>query len=148
VLYRAGVDPLTDYGLWSTLWRAIKGVNGWLVVVAILGLARQEPATQGTHHMTHPASLRRGPMWVERVAEYVGEAQLPFYVLHMTPIVIVGSYVVQWEIGAFLKYLVISLVSFAATLLVYDIGVRRTGLTRLLFGMKLRGRTLFTGKEG
>ena len=36
VLYRAGIDPLTEHGLWSVLWRAIKGVNGWLVVVAIL----------------------------------------------------------------------------------------------------------------
>ena len=36
------------------------------------------------------------------------------------------------------KYLVICLSTLAVTLLLYDIGVRRTRLTRFLFGMRPR----------
>jgi hypothetical protein len=34
------------------------------------------------------------------------------------------------------KYLVISLAALVVTLLLYDLGVRRAAVTRLLFGMK------------
>jgi glucan biosynthesis protein C len=70
------------------------------------------------------------------VAEYASEAQLPFYVLHMTPIVILGFYIVRWQVGALVKYLAISLAFFVVTLVAYDIGVRRTGLARFLLGMR------------
>ena len=72
------------------------------------------------------------------MAEYASEAQLPFYVLHMTPIVILGFYIVRWQVGALVKYLAISLASFVVTLVAYDTGVRRTGVTRFLLGMRPR----------
>ena len=74
--------------------------------------------------------------YVKRAARYAKGAQLPFYVLHQLPIVIVGFYVVQWEVNAFVKYVVIVLSSLAITLLLYDIGVSRNKITRFLFGMK------------
>ena len=67
---------------------------------------------------------------------YAQEAQLPFYVLHFTPIVVIGFFVVQWEVSVLTKFIVISLSSFAVTLLLCDIDVRRTRLTRFLFGVK------------
>ena len=70
------------------------------------------------------------------MVEYAGEAQLPFYILHQTPIVVIGFYVVPWEVSVLVKYIVITLSSLVVTLLLYDIGVRRTRLTRFLFGMK------------
>ena len=73
---------------------------------------------------------------MDRVTRYAGESQLPFYVLHMTPIVIIGFYVVQWDVNALLKYLVIVLSALVVALLLYDIGVRRTRLTRFLFGLR------------
>jgi hypothetical protein len=141
VLYGAGIDPFSDYGLGSVLWRLSKGMNGWLMVVAILGLAerarqKQDAPTAIRDPRLQP--LRRKPAFLDSVAQYVSEAQLPFYVLHMTPIVVIGYYVVQWEVNAFVKYIVISLASLVVTLVVYDIGVRRTRLTRFLFGMKPR----------
>jgi len=56
----------------------------------------------------------------------------------MTPIVILGFYIVRWQVGALVKYLAISLASFVVTLVAYDIGVRRTGVTRFLLGTKPR----------
>jgi glucan biosynthesis protein C len=73
-----------------------------------------------------------------RAIAYAGEAFLPFYILHQTVIFVIGYYVVQWQTTALLKYLVISLSSLAATLLLYELAVRRTKVTRWLFGMKAR----------
>jgi glucan biosynthesis protein C len=65
---------------------------------------------------------------------------LPFYVLHETVIVVIAYSVLAWPIGTGAQYLLISLTSLAATLLVYDLGVRRTRITRFLFGLKQVGR--------
>jgi glucan biosynthesis protein C len=61
-------------------------------------------------------------------------------VLHQTAIVVIGFYVVQWEVETLVKYLVISFAALLITLLLYDLGVRRTAVTRLLFGMKPAAR--------
>jgi hypothetical protein len=73
---------------------------------------------------------------VARIGEYANDAQLPFYVLHYAPVVVIGFYVVQWPVSALVKYLVIALSSLVVTLVLYDIGVRRTTVTRFLFGVK------------
>ena len=73
---------------------------------------------------------------MDRVSAYAQEAQLPFYVLHHTPIILIGYCVIQWNVNALVKFLVISLSSLVITLGVYDIVVRRTGVTRFLFGMR------------
>ncbi len=67
---------------------------------------------------------------------YASEAQLPIYVLHQTIIVAIGFFVVTWGLDWPLKYLVIALATLVATLGLYDVLVRRTQLTRFLFGMK------------
>ncbi len=77
---------------------------------------------------------------MDRVSAYAQEAQLPFYVLHQTPIILIGYYVVQWNVNALVKFLLISLSSLVITLVVYDIAVRRTAVTRFLFGMRPRSR--------
>jgi hypothetical protein len=41
----------------------------------------------------------------------------------------------KWEVSALVKYTVISLSSLVTTPVVYDIKIRRTRLTRILFGM-------------
>jgi surface polysaccharide O-acyltransferase-like enzyme len=61
---------------------------------------------------------------------------LPFYVLHETVIVAVAYVVLAWPISGGTQYLLIALLSLAATLLLYDLGVRRNPVTRFLFGLK------------
>ena len=147
--YRLGpavqFDTQTEYDLAHVLFRLLKGFAGWFWVVVIMGLAvgaGQERPQEGMK--SGPDSLPESPTppgrlsLLDRMAGYAGEAQLPFYVLHMTPIVVIGFYVVQWEVNALVKYLVIVLAALAVALVVYDIGVRRTRLTRFLFGIKPR----------
>jgi glucans biosynthesis protein C len=52
----------------------------------------------------------------------------------------IGFYVVQWDVGALVKYPVISFTALVVTLALYDVGVRRTAVTRVLFGMKAPSR--------
>jgi peptidoglycan/LPS O-acetylase OafA/YrhL len=126
-----GADVLLDHDAVSLGMRAIKGVSGWLWVVAILGFASR-PGTQGRAS----SEASGGPTAVDRAGSYTSEAVLPFYVLHQTVIVLVAFYVVQWQIGATFKYLIICASSFAVILAIYDVAVRRTAPTRFLFGMK------------
>ena len=61
---------------------------------------------------------------------------MPIYVLHQTIIVIIGFFVVRWQLIWPAKYLLISISTLAVTLAVYDVAVRRTRVTRFLFGLK------------
>jgi peptidoglycan/LPS O-acetylase OafA/YrhL len=72
------------------------------------------------------------------VLGYLGAAALPLYVLHQPIVVVVAYFVVRWQLPMPLKYLVIVAISFAVMLAVYDLGVRRTRVTRFLFGMRSR----------
>jgi len=125
------IDPSTDMGPIAVSVRFLKGIASWFWVIAILGLVGRA---------SRPRAQKR-PRTIpsrDRIIEYAQDARLPFYVLHQTAIVVVGFQVVQWETSALLKYVVISLSTLVITLVVYDVGVRRTRLTRFLFGMKQR----------
>ena len=67
---------------------------------------------------------------------HANEAVLPFYILHQTVIISIGFYIVQWDTRVGLKYLVISVTSFIAIMLIYELIVRRINPLRFLFGMR------------
>jgi len=56
--------------------------------------------------------------------------------LHQTVLVAIAFYVVQLQAGIGLKFVVIAVATYAGTLFLYEFLVRRTNLTRFLFGMK------------
>jgi glucan biosynthesis protein C len=133
----AGADPFTGMDPASIVFRLLKSVDGWLWVIAVLGLAgsrlrrrRRSPARPAPQQRPAQASVLR------RLGAYTNDAVLPFYVLHETVIVVVAYVVLAWPIGAGAQYCVIALGSLAGTLLLYDLGVRRHPVTRFLFGLK------------
>jgi peptidoglycan/LPS O-acetylase OafA/YrhL len=71
---------------------------------------------------------------------YLDEATLPFYVLHQPILVAIAFYVVRTDLPAVVKYLLIVGTSLAVILLVYEVGVRRTALTRCIFGLARKPR--------
>ncbi|WP_180686391.1 acyltransferase family protein [Streptomyces gossypiisoli] len=117
-------DPFTDQTPFALCTRALFGAAGWCWVVAILGLLdrpRKDAARSG----------RRSGAWA-----YVALAALPLYVLHQ-PVVVAFAYgVVGWHAPMAVKYVVIVAASLAVILVVYEVGVRRTRVTRFLFGMR------------
>jgi glucans biosynthesis protein C len=118
-------------------WAALQGLAGWAWIVAILGFAASLTARQGSGPATRdaPRGGRPGPAWA-RAARYANQAVLPFYVLHEPVIVAAAWVLVRWHAPVPAKYATLVLVSLAATLTLYELGVRRYRLTRLLAGMK------------
>jgi hypothetical protein len=79
-----------------------------------------------------------------KVLTYGNEAVLPFYIFHQTIILCVGWFVIRWNIGIGLKYLIIALVSFALIMALYDPLVRRFNVMRFFFGMRPKKKPLKT----
>jgi hypothetical protein len=69
------------------------------------------------------------------------EAVLPFYVLQQPTVIVIAFYVVQWNMGVGLKWLISSTLALALILVVYELLIRRVNAIRWLFGMKPRQRT-------
>jgi glucans biosynthesis protein C len=83
---------------------------------------------------------------------YANDAVLPFYVMHQTVLLVVGYFVLQWQIPDFIKWLIIAFSSFALVIGAYELLVRRFEVLRFLFGMRPTPATglqePFTGKNG
>ena len=64
-------------------------------------------------------------------------AALPFYILHQTVIVVLGFYMVSWDMSVMLKFLMLSVMAFTTIVLTYEVLIKRVALLRWLFGMKM-----------
>jgi glucan biosynthesis protein C len=82
-----------------------------------------------------------------RFLRYANEAVLPFYMLHQTVLIVIGYFVVQQAWSVTVKWLVITPLSFATIMLIYEFLVRRLNVLRFLFGMKLIKRAKASQKS-
>jgi hypothetical protein len=71
-----------------------------------------------------------------RFLQYAQEAVLPFYILHPTVILLIGFYVVRWNISIISKFLLISGSSFVIIMALYEFFIRRFNFIRICFGLK------------
>jgi hypothetical protein len=136
-----GVTPVSGRGLGEIGLRFLKGMTGWFWIVTIMGLAigvgqkgrrseGERPVDVSSVGMPSKTSI------MDRIGGYAREAQLPFYILHYTPLIIIGFFVLQWQVSTTVQYFVIVISTLVVTLLLYDLVVRRTKLTRFLIGMR------------
>jgi glucan biosynthesis protein C len=72
-----------------------------------------------------------------KLIQYGNEAVLPFYVLHYGVIVTFAYLFLPWHVDLMAKFLVVSTLSLAVTLALYEGLIRRFNISRRLFGMKL-----------
>lgn len=96
------------------------GIFTWFTIVALLGYGRKL--------LVRP----------NRFLGYFGEAAYPFYILHQTVLVVIAFYLVRWHAGVGAKYVMVAAGTFAGTMLVYELAVRRNRVARFLFGMRPR----------
>jgi glucan biosynthesis protein C len=75
-----------------------------------------------------------------RSLSYANEAVLPFYIFHQTVILSIGWFAIQRNMSILPKFLIITVTSFAATMILYEALVRHVGIMRFLFGMRPRKR--------
>ena len=98
-------------------YHVARQVNGWLVIVALLGLADRYA------NRDHP---RRAML---------AEAVFPFYIIHQTIIVVVGWYLLQGGVGALPSFLILVAATLSGCWLFYAIG-RSIGWLRPLIGLQ------------
>lgn len=121
-LRQAGAAPAADYSPGWILYMILHGFSSWCWLVTFLGFGRK--------YLN----------FTNRLLEYGTEAALPFYILHHAAIVATGYYIVRWNAPASVRFLIIIIASLTLTLLLYDLIVRRTNISRFLFGMKKKRR--------
>jgi glucan biosynthesis protein C len=100
--------------------RAIDVCNRWVWVIAFLGLGQR--------------FLNR----TNGMLQYLAEASYPIYILHFVILSVIGYAMAGLTWPVELKYLTILILTVAATVLIYDLVVKRTNVTRFLFGMKTK----------
>jgi hypothetical protein len=124
----ASGTPMPDW-LNVTLWLFHRTLITWCLLVAILGFGRK--------YLNHAGNALK----------YCSQAAYPVYILHQTVIVVIGFYVVRWtglaELGTVAKFAFITVTATVATVLIYDLLVKRANPTRFLFGMKPLASTSF-----
>ncbi len=90
---------------------------GMFWIFALVGLARR--------HLHRDSALLR----------YANEAVYPFYIVHQTITVSAGYFIADWRLAVGIKLALLAGVTFLGSWAVYEL-VRRTPITRLLFGLK------------
>jgi surface polysaccharide O-acyltransferase-like enzyme len=102
----------------------------WCWVIALLGLG---------HRVLNRSN---------RMLPYLTEASYPIYILHYLILALIAYLLVGFPWPVEVKYVVILALATGATVAAYDLLVRRTTVTRWLFGMKpRRAGTERTGGE-
>jgi glucan biosynthesis protein C len=111
-------NAVYDYSLGYILYQIAHSLNSWFWIGAILSFGKKYLNVKS------------------KVLKYANEAVLPFYILHQTVIIIIGFYIVKWNTSIMVKFLIISTTSLVITIALYDLLIKRTKVTRFLFGMK------------
>lgn len=130
-LFLTGLTPKPANLLGYTFIILLRSYVSWLWVMALVGIAMR--------YLSHGS----------RMLTYLKEASYPVYVLHMPVLTIFAFYIVQWDLPLLIKFLLIIAVSMPVVLLLYDLIVRRTPVTRFLFGLSVHRRAgEHTGERG
>lgn len=116
----AGNTPVRGYNLNWTLFTVLRSLNVWFWCVTVFGF--------GLRHLS----------FKNRVLPYANEAVYPVYVIHLPVASIIAYRVLGWRLPPFVQFLVITLATLAVSVLIYEILIRRTKVTRFLFGLKLK----------
>ncbi len=100
------------------LYCIVDGIHIWTMILFCCGMAKQY--------------LNRN----SRLLNYLNKAVYPYYIIHQTIIVALGYFIVQWPLPLWGKCLLLMVLSIIAILTIYQFIIRRTSITRFLFGMK------------
>lgn len=106
-----------DYSAGGILAAALRAMAAWLCIVSIAGLSMRFLA------------------FTNRIGRYLTEASYPFYVLHLAVLYLVGLPLLTSRAPVLLAYPVMVVLTYAITLAVYELFVRRVRPVRALFGM-------------
>ena len=96
----------------------IQVINMWSWILALIGYA--------AFYLNKP----------NKVLAYCNEAVYPFYILHQSVMMVLCYYMMNVDMGLFLKLPLLMIGTFGGCWLIYEFGIRRYQPVRVLFGMK------------
>jgi len=115
---RGPLKPGYEGGLGQLVAVALRGFSSWLWLLLILGLGRKLLNFEN------------------RFLRYMREAFYPFFIIHQPLILALGYYMRGWEVPLLIRAFSIVISTSVGTILIYDLCVRRTNVTRFLFGLR------------
>jgi len=110
--------PVRGYNLDWTLFRMMCGFNMWFWCVAVFGFGSR------LLNFNH------------KILPYANSAVYPVYILHLPVATAIAYHVVRWPVPVAVQFPVIVLGTIAVSVCIYEFILRRTRLTRFLFGLK------------
>jgi glucan biosynthesis protein C len=116
--YYTPVDLPKTNNTYAQLYFILDAVHIWCIILTITGFAKKY--------------LSRDSITLQ----YLNKAILPFFIIHQTVIVALGFYLVQSGFSIGLKYISLSIMSGLIIYLLYEFLIKRTRITRFLFGMQ------------
>jgi hypothetical protein len=102
----------------AQIYFIINSIQIWSIIISIIGFAK--------NLLNYPSAL----------LSYLNTAVFPFFIIHQTIIVALGYWVVQMHTSIFIKFVLLSVFSGLLILGLYEFIIRRTVITRFLYGMK------------
>ena len=114
-----------DYSAGGILAAVLRAVAAWLCIIGVVGLGMRSLA------------------FTNQFGKYLTEASYPFYVLHLAVLYLVGLPLIAGGANPVLAFLVMVSLTYAITLAVYDVLIRRIPPARLLFGLKKKQASVF-----
>lgn len=103
----------------SIIYALIRNLYGWCALLCMLAFARKY--------------LNRGG----RTLDYLNQAAFPVYILHQSVMMVLAYFILQWNAGITVQYIVIVLSTLAASLALYE-AFRRIPPMRVVLGIKGR----------
>ena len=86
-----------------------------------------------------------GQVYLSKSYKYLSvlnEGIYPFYIFHQTSIILCAYFIVQWDLGIFMKLLILGISSFILTVILYRFLVYPFNIVRPFFGMKQKRRKI------
>ena len=105
-------------GVYAQVYFLLDALQIWSIILTIIGFAKK--------HLNFSSII----------LQYLNKAVFPFFIIHQTIIVAIGYWIVQLKVSIFIKYLLLSICSSILIYTIYEYVIRRTKLTRFLYGMK------------
>jgi membrane-bound acyltransferase YfiQ involved in biofilm formation len=118
VLTAKGKVPAPDFSPSALLFALTQTSSAWLLTLALLGLAMR--------YLTSSTKRQR----------YLTSATFPVYLLHMPLLTVVAYFLLKLPAPWYLQLLLIASVTIVGSFAIYELVIRRTSVTRFLFGAK------------
>lgn len=113
----SGLTPANEFSPANMLFSLVQICAVWLLILTVLGLAMRY--------------LAMSPAWLR----YLATACFPVYILHLPILTIAAFYLQALPIPWYALFVLVTLVTLAASFALYEYVVRRVPVIRFLFGV-------------